>query len=279
MSPSPYLEGARESALKLALTLHADAVSPEHLVCVLLGDEFSALYELVEHAFADPETLYQDALALAPGILVVGSGATSPFSVRAVRAAKGAIQLAESAGLEKVTPACVLKAACDELNTEALDALKEAGCDPAAVALEGSQGVLQASSHLFQPFNDEARRALTSASRMAARSKRSALTPADLVTGALSEDAGLPRSFGADASSAAALMRPHADDTTPPEERALLDDGDLQKLCSDLPEGAGSLDVLGHILSAPEEELAQVFLRQKVTAALLERSRETFVDP
>ena len=106
MSASAYLEAARVSAVELALSLHADAVSREHLVCVLLSDEESALSELVEHAFADPETLHQDALALAPGILVVGSGATKPFSVRAVLAARRAVELAQGAGLSLVNPAC-----------------------------------------------------------------------------------------------------------------------------------------------------------------------------
>ncbi len=279
MSPSTYLEDAHLSAAKLALSLHADAVSPEHLICVLLSDEESALTELVEHAFADPETLHQDALALAPGILVVGSGATRPFSVRAVRAARRAIELARGAGLSRVNPACVLKAACEELSPEALAELRESGCDPAVVPLEGERGDLPGGSHLFHPFNDEARRALTSASRLAAKVERETLTPADLVAGALSEDADLARALGADAASAAALLRPFAEDMTPPEERDLRDDEELAQLWSSLSEEANSLEVLGAILREPDEELAQVFLRQKVTAALLERSRATFVDP
>ena len=66
---------------------------------------------------------------------------------------------------------------------------------------------------------------------------------------------------------------------TPPEERDLRDDEELAQLWSSLSEEANSLEVLGAILREPDEELAQVFLRQKVTAALLERSRATFVDP
>ena len=279
MNASPYLEAARLSAVELALSLHADDVSREHLVCVLLGDEESALCELVEQAFADPETLHQDALALAPGILVVGSGATKPFSVRAVHAARRAVELAQGAGLSRVTPACVLKAACAELSSEALAELRGSGCDPAVVTLTGEQGTLPTGSHLFQPFNDEARRTLTSASRLAAKAERGALSPADLVAGALSEDAELARSFGADAASAAALLRPFAEDITPPEERELRDDEELTRLWSNLPVEAGSLEVLDVILREPEEELAQVFLRQKVTAELLERSRTTFEDP
>jgi len=279
MSPSGYLDAARARAAELALALHAEVVSREHLVCALLSDEESALYELVEHAFADPETLYEDALALAPGILIVGSGATKPFSVRAVRAARAAVELARGAGLARVDPACVLRAACAELPEEALGALVEAGCDPDAVPLSGERGELPMGTHLFHPFGDEARRTLTSASRLAAKDGRGALSPADLVAGALGEDADLTRAFGVDKSSAINLLRPCADDTTHPEPRTLDDAVELSQLFSSLPEEGGSLDLLEKILAEPEEELAQVFLRQKVTVALLERSRATFVDP
>ena len=148
MSPSSYLEASRARAAELALTLHADVVSREHLVCALLSDEESALYELVEHAFADPETLYEDTLALAPGILVVGSGATRSFSVRAVRAAHAAVELARDAGLAEVNPACVLREACAELPLEAQAALSEAGCDPDTLSLDGEHGDLPTGTHL-----------------------------------------------------------------------------------------------------------------------------------
>lgn len=279
MSPSSYLDSTRARATTLALELHADVISREHLVCCLLDDEESALYELVEHAFADPETLYQDALALAPGILVVGSSATCSFSVRSVRAARAAVELARSAGLAKVGLGCVLRAACAELPEDARAALSEAGCDPEAAPLDGVQGDLTEGTHLFHPFSDEARRALTSASRHAARGGRGALSPADLVIGALGEDAELARCFGTDATGANTLLGPFAEDLTKPEHRELEEDEELSQLFSGLPVDGGSLDVLKLILSEPEEELAQVFLRQKVTAALLDRSKATFVDP
>ena len=78
MNLSKYLQSAHAEATELALKLHSDEVTLEHLTCALLSDEESAICELVEHAFADPETLYEDALALTPGILVVGSGPHAP---------------------------------------------------------------------------------------------------------------------------------------------------------------------------------------------------------
>ena len=92
MSLSTYLQAAHARAVELALTLHSEEVTLEHLICALLSDEESAICELIEHAFADPETLYEDALALTPGILIVGSSATRPFSVRAVEVARRAVE-------------------------------------------------------------------------------------------------------------------------------------------------------------------------------------------
>lgn len=279
MRLSTYLQGVHAQAIELALSLHSEEVTLEHLVCALLSDEESAICELIEHAFADPETLYEDALALTPGILIVGSGATRPFSVRAVEAARRAVELARTAGLASVTPACLLRAAMEELTPEALQALTEAGCDGEAASLSGEKGTLPEAAHLFHPFGDEARRALTSASRQAPKTSRRAISPADLIVGALSEDAELARSFGTSASGASALLRPFSEDMTPPPARAISNDAALTKVFSALSEESGSLDLLRLVLVDSEAELAQVFLRQKVTPALLERSINTFVDP
>ena len=99
------------------------------------------------------------------------------------------------------------------------------------------------------------------------------------MAGALGEDADRARTFGTDTSGVTALLRPFADDLTAPEHRALDDEEELSHIFRSLPSGGGSLDVLGRILADPDEELAQVFIRQKVTTALLERSRAIFVDP
>lgn len=279
MSTSNYLQSARLRAAEFARRLHADVVSREHLICALLADEQSAICELVEHAFADPETLYEDALALAPGILIVGSAGARPFSVRAVLAARSAVDTAREAGLASVTSACILRAAFAELPEGAQAALQTAGCDPSSIALSGEQGDLPAGTHLFHPFSDEARRALTGASRLAANASRNAISPADLIAGALGEDRDLARALGMDKQSAVQLLRPFADDTTPPDPQELREEEDLSDLFTSLPADACSLDALDRILAQPEAELAQVFLRQKVTPALLERSRESFVDP
>ncbi len=279
MSLSQYLQSAHTQATELAHKLHSDEVTLEHLVCALLSDEESAICELVEHAFADPETLYEDALALTPGILVVGSGATRPFSVRAVEASRRAVELAQAAGLERVTPACLLNAASEVLSPDALHALSEAGCDGNVDTSGGEAGSLPTGSHLFHPFDDVARRALTSASRQVKGGSRRAISPADLIIGALKEDPELARAFGTNSAGASALLGPFALDETPPPARHIPDDAALTECLSALPEEGGSLALLQLILKDSEAELAQVFLRQKVTSALLERSLTTFVDP
>ena len=279
MSLSKYLQSAHAQATELALKLHSEEVTLEHLACALLSDEESAICELVEHAFADPETLYEDALALTPGILVVGSGATRPFSVRAVEASRRAVELAQAAGLAMVTPACLLSAAYESLSPEAVRALSEAGCNGDVSVSGGEAGSLSPGTHLFHPFDDVARRALTSASRQVKSGNRRAISPADLIIGALKEDSELARAFGTNSSGANALLGPFSSDETPPPARHVPDDAALTEVLSALPEEAGSLALLQLILKDSEAELAQVFLRQKVTSALLERSLTTFVDP
>ena len=279
MSLSKYLQGAHDQAVELALSLHSEEVTLEHLVCALLSDEESAICELVEHAFADPETLYEDALALTPGILIVGSGATRPFSVRAVEASRRAVELAKTEGLASVSPACLLRAACEELTPEALKALKEAGCDGGSADLSGEAGALPEAKHLFHPFGDAARRALTNASRQVPKNSRRGISPVDLIVGALSEDPELARAFGTSSSAASALLRPFSEDKTPHPARDIHNDEALGKILAALSMESGSLDLLQLVLKDSEAELAQVFLRQKVTSALLERSLTTFVDP
>ena len=71
---SPYLRRALDAARDRALAIHADEVTREHLCERLFADEDSALSRAVLDAFADPEGMAVETLALSPGILVVGSG-------------------------------------------------------------------------------------------------------------------------------------------------------------------------------------------------------------
>ena len=75
----------RPRAARYALRLHAEELAIEHLFASLLEDEECGATRLVLHAFADPETLAVEVLALCPGIMVVGSEHCLPFSVRGVR--------------------------------------------------------------------------------------------------------------------------------------------------------------------------------------------------
>ena len=87
---APYARETLERGASLAARLHADEVSPEHWLAALLADEECAATRAVLHAFADPETIGIEVLAQCSGIMVVGSGRTLPFSVRAVSALRAA---------------------------------------------------------------------------------------------------------------------------------------------------------------------------------------------
>src|SRR5262245_18257872 len=87
---APCARASLTRARKLALRLHAEELSPEHWLAALLEDEDYAATRTVLHAFADPETIGVEVLALCEGIMVVGSGRTLPFSVLGVEALRAA---------------------------------------------------------------------------------------------------------------------------------------------------------------------------------------------
>ena len=126
-SAGPYLALGLERAARYALRLHAEELAIEHLFASLLEDEECGATRLVLHAFADPETLAVEVLALCPGIMVVGSKHCLPFSVRGVRALEAARGRAMAGGEDEVASTDLLRAAAAELPAETHRALVEAG--------------------------------------------------------------------------------------------------------------------------------------------------------
>lgn len=124
---SPYLSRVLERAAQLALEVHADFLSVEHVIGAVLRDEDSAANQTIVFAFADPETLGLELLALSPGIMVVGSAATRPFSPRAVEALERARRWAAASGSERVEIESLGAAAASVLPVELLAALRDAG--------------------------------------------------------------------------------------------------------------------------------------------------------
>ena len=84
MSLEPYARGLLQAAGAHALRLHAETVSPEHLLWALMDDPSAAAHAAVLHAFADPGTIADEVLAVSPGLLVVAFAA---LVLRASRAA------------------------------------------------------------------------------------------------------------------------------------------------------------------------------------------------
>src|SRR5688572_3141726 len=91
---APHGRALLAAARDFALSIHAEELGPEHLLCALMADAEGAARRAVEHAFADPETIAGEVLAMASGILVSGSAASLPFSPGGVRALEGARALA-----------------------------------------------------------------------------------------------------------------------------------------------------------------------------------------
>lgn len=276
---SPYVRTALERAGNHALTLFADEVEIPHLVYVLLGDEESALYTVVTRAFADPETLAEETLALSPGILVVATGATLAFSTGSVRALHGAHALAGARPDGEVTPADLLAAACEQLGAEERADLARMGLDAAPAAEAGAGGGSAAPDNLFRACSHAGRRALVSACRAAHGAGDPSIGPVQIAAAALDADDDLAESTGVTGQRLRTALHGRTADPTPPPPRRLPPAEELCTLLASLPPGASSMALVAALFADPPSELAQAFARQKITPAVLERSSEAFKDP
>jgi ATP-dependent Clp protease ATP-binding subunit ClpA len=280
---APYARGLLERSGRYAAFLHADEVGVEHLLCTLMADEDCAAHRVVLHAFADPGTLSEMALATASGILVVGSRCALPFSPRGVKALFGARELAAARGETEVGPGHLLLCATRELEAQARSDLERAGFD--GTGLEGSlaptrpERAATRAGALFKHFTQDAKRALSTAGRSTQQVGQAAISPAHIAAACLVVDHDLEQRAGLSPAQARRALRTHTADPTPPPARRLAPDRVLLDFLAGLPEGAESLDLLDRCLAGLTPELAQHLVRNKVTRALLERSRGVFRDP
>jgi len=278
---SPYLQRSLAAAEARALEIHGDEVGCAHLLERILDDSDSALHEAILDSFADPEGMAVESLALAPGILIVGSGEATPFSTRAVTAMRAARSLAIERGANEVTPHEVLFACADELPDGRLDALTEAGLKLAA-ALENAPGgtsTVREEGHLFHAFSPDARRMLVFAARESSQAKEGSISPARLLMAALQTDRDLGERSGLTSHRARLLLAAHTTDATLAPERSLPLDPAFHSFLSALPANASSLDVGILLLSESQDELAQILLRQKVSPERLQAAQSVFSDP
>ena len=281
----PYIATLLELATHRARRLHAVSVSVEHLIGAAMDDEECAAYSAVEHAFADPETLSQEMLALSTGIMVVGSGAALPFSVlaleslRAARAASSATRTDAPENPEKtVDCALIFEHAVRSLPSAAREALVAAGCSVTGAAAESRPSDEDAQG-FFACFTDDAKRALSRANKRSSLASEPSIGPARLILACL-EEADLSERFGIPHHRARQALHGMTRDETPIPSRDVPPDAELVRFLKALPPGAGSLAL---ILECQGErgtpEMAELMRRHMITPALLERSLEAFQDP
>jgi len=280
---APYARDSLERAAALAARLHAEEISPEHWLVALLEDESCAATRAVLHAFADPETIGTEMLALCTGIMVVGSGRTLPFSVLGVSALRSARVKARARGASEIEPADLLLAAVAELAPELRDRLALlAGIRlEHAIVAPSATGTtpLDDTGPLFRNYSPDALRTLAASCRVAASLERTSIGPVHLCLGSLDADRALGERTGLSSVRLRMVVSGVDADETPLPRRVLPGDERLPELLRELPSGAETLDVLSWCMAHGREEVTALLRRQKITPAVVERCRGTYRDP
>ena len=274
----PYLAQILRAAAARAHRLHADGVSLEHLVGVCVMDEDSAASQALVHAFADPETVDLEVLALSPGLMVVGSEAALPFSPGAAHALRAARTRAASEGAAAVETDHVLHAAAQALHDDARAVLATAGYVAGEVISRGTDRVVD-DGPLFRSFSDPAKRALSLARKAAHQARNTDIGPVRLIAGCLAADAELAGRTGLTITRVNEGLRPLATDTTPLAGDPPPWEAELVAWLQGLPDGSDTLGILARCHDPRTPELAALLKRHQVSLDLLERSRGVFHDP
>jgi ATP-dependent Clp protease ATP-binding subunit ClpA len=277
---APYLRGLVENGVRRALWLHADQVHPEHVLGAILGDEDSAAGQVIEHAFADPETLDTELLALSPGLMVVGAKAVLPFSSESIAVLRKARSRALDQAQTQLGAAGLAQACAEALPQAVQEALSKPDW-PHDAADEGVEATsrLNPDGHLFQGLSVAAKRSLVRACRSAYDRKERSISSLDLLIATLEEDPDLRSASGW----SPGKIRSAADGQTPPaldpQDGPLTPSPALAALLTRLPSGADSLDFLAASLAGAETELAACLGRHRITPDLVKRARDAFRDP
>ena len=281
---APYARHSLEEAARFAHRLHADELTVEHLFSALLFDEESGAAQVVLHAFADPETLATEILAMCPGITVVGSARCLPFAPGGVRLLLAARARAAAAGAARVEPLHLLAESLGELPGPIRSTLREAGVPdpdtwPAARTPGSGEAPVDEVGALFRNFSNDSKRALSAAGHQAVRLGRGSVSAAHVLLGCLEVDGDLRQASAlTPARARAAIGRDDADESLPPP-RELAPSPELLSFLGHAPEAADTVGLLGLLLERGEPELQQLFLRQKVAPEVVERCRGELTDP
>ena len=195
-----------------------------------------------------------------------------------MRALFAARELAESDGTGEDGPGHLLAGAAGELPDEALAALTALGWRvrraPAAEVTSAGDG-----GSVFKRFTTEAKRSLASAARAASEAREPDISPARIAVACLAGDEALARDSGVTWTRVRSALSPFARDTAAIEARPLGPDGPLARFLEGLPDGADSVGILAGYLGPGTPEQSALLVRNKITAALLERARGVFRDP
>ena len=262
-----------------AVRLHSSELTVEHLLCAAMRDEDCAAYDVVCHAFADPDTIYEETLALAPGLLVVASASTLPFSPGSVLALHAAYSAAREAGTEVDTSRVLAeaRAASSEGQRQTLDGLGFRSSDLPEPA--SPPGWPRDAGSFFASFDETAKRAVSGSNRVANSLRSRSIAPAHLLLGCLQADESLASRTGLTFSRARMALAHDHEDATPAEARDLRLGADLRSFLSGLPAGSDTLAFLAALHSPATEDVSNLLGRHKVSADLLKRSEGAFTDP
>ena len=211
-----------------------------------------------------------EVLALSPGILVVGSDKSLPFSPGSVLALETARRSAIAARASKITPKRLALAAVEHLDAAGQKAV---GSDP-GFDDEAEAGEPMAEDALvLAALTPNARRALGAACRRAQRTDHDAITPAHVVLGVgdVSESGS--------ASHLDFALAGSLDDATPLPSRALPVETEFEAWLTKLETPIETVDLLRRVLADTTSELALLFAQDRITPALVERVGTAYEDP
>lgn len=276
---APYVAAILDDAAGRAVRLHARAVSTEHFLLAMLADEDCGAHRLILHAFADPETLYAQVLALSPGILVVGSSRSLPFSPHGVQALYSAKATAEARGSAQVELGDLVSAAFSALGADAQARATEAGGTLEEFPTVPAAAFDDDPSSPFAAFDDASKRALGRAAKVATELRRASVAPAHLLLAALEADSELGERIGLPRARARMVLAGTDDEDPPPAERSLAPDPGLRALLERLPAGAGTALALSTIVEAGTSELQLLLSQQRITLGLVGATGALFDDP
>jgi len=273
----PYARRLVGDAGEHAQRLHADAVAPEHLLSILMADPRSAAHAAVLHAFADPATISEEVLAISPGLMVVASGSTLPFSALAVEALIGARAAAEAAGEESVGVPRIFSQSLSLFDEGLRRTMLQAGFSGEIPDAERKAHALDPG--LFRHFSMPAKRVLSASNRLAAGDRAPSISHVHLFLGCLQEDEALATRTGVSFRRARLLVAGSTGDPSVRSTRALPPDRAMVAFLEGVPAGSDSLALLARFLAGGTPEAEQILVRSKVTRALLDRARSAFHDP